>query len=165
VEEKKMRWLSFVPLMAAMGVGATLLAGAAPRAERPRYLLTDREGFVLREAELIAAPLVTAAVWSPDGRYLLAVRQEKLSPPPTEPVPSGALSLITWNRGTGRSRVIWQRPAGAQMISQIEWLPGTHAALIVLNWLASPPPQPEPRKTLFWIDAAHGQTRVLGDLG
>src|SRR6266567_4057947 len=119
VEEKKMRWLSFVPLMAAMGVGATLLAGAAPRAERPRYLLTDREGFVLREAELIAAPLVTAAVWSPDGRYLLAVRQEKLSPPLTEPVPSGALSLITWNRGTGRSRVIWQRPAGAQMISQI----------------------------------------------
>jgi hypothetical protein len=156
-----MRCLVFGPLIAAATVATTLLAGAAPRSH---YLLTDQEGFVLGDAELVAAPPVTSAVWSPDGRYLLAVRQEKLLAPGPEPLPSGALSLIAWNRGTGRSRVIWQRAAGPQTISQVEWLPATRSALIVLNWLAPAPEQPEPRKTLLWIDAAHGQSRVVAEL-
>lgn len=158
-----MRWLLFVPLLAAAGAAVPLLAGAGPMTG-PRYLLTDREGFVLGDVELVAAPPVSAAVWSSDGRYVLAARQEEPPAPPSLPLPSGALSLVVWNRGTGRSRVIWQRPAGAQMIGELQWLPRTHAALMMLNWLAPPPAQPEPRKTLFWIDTVSGVVRALGDL-
>jgi hypothetical protein len=68
------------PILLTTGVmtAATLLAGAArrPPPEWPRYVLTDREAFLPGEAQLVAAPPVASADWSPDGRYVLAVRQQ-----------------------------------------------------------------------------------------
>jgi hypothetical protein len=160
-----MRWLSFVPLVAAMGAGASVLTGAPPRpAVGPRYLLTDREAVILPDAALVSAPAVSTAAWSSDSRYVLAARQAMPLTPPAQQLPSGELSLVVWNRGTGRSQEIWKRPAGVQRVDQLDWLSHTHMALMVVGWIQPTPEHPASHRTLYWVDAVHGQTRALGEL-
>src|SRR5690348_12541085 len=115
-EETDMRWLPLVPLIAAASVGTAQFAGAAPTGGGPRYVLTEDEAFVLHEPRLVAGPSVRAEVWSSDGRYLLVARQDRSETAAGEPVPAGALSLMVWNRETDHARVLWQRPAGVQMV-------------------------------------------------
>ncbi len=163
-----MRRVQSVPLVTAAVVGWALLAGAArrPVPEWPRYLVTDREVFLPQEPQLVAAPPVERAEWSSDGRYVLAVRQTPTARPRAGGAPPSAaeVSLAVWNRRTGSAREIWKRPAALQKVEQLGWLPRSSIALMVLGTVQPTPEGLEVRSTLFRIDAAQGQTRVLGEL-
>jgi hypothetical protein len=162
-----MRWQQSVPFATAVVMAVVLLDGAArrPAPEWPRYVLTEREAFLPGEAQLVAPPPVASADWSSDGRYVLAVRQEEpASLHGGQPPPETAVSLVVWNRRTGRSQEIWKRPAALQHVDRPEWLPGTHAALFQLGWATPPPAALELHNTLFWVDAAAGQVRPIAEL-
>jgi hypothetical protein len=158
-----MRWHRSLPLIATLGLVAALMGRAAPRSsELPRYLLTDREAFLLRDAELVVLPPVAAAEWSPDGRYVLAAREQR----PSESVgpPSGEISLVLWSRRTGRSQELWKRPPAIQAMDQIDWLPRQNAALVLFSWLQTTGDKPVPHRVLLRVDAARAQVRTLGEI-
>ena len=113
------------------GVAISWIAAQAQRSDRaPRFVLTDREAFLFLDAELVAPPTVTRAKWSPDGRYVLAVRQQRPPPPLAGQPPPGAVSLVLWNGSTRRSTEIWTRSADTASVEEIAWLPGTTIALV-----------------------------------
>jgi hypothetical protein len=132
--------------------------------ELPRYLLTDREAFAPGEARLAAPPPIRMAEWSSDGRYVLAVRQEKAPLLPIEGMPSGELGLVLWNRQTGRSQEIWRRRGGPQRVEQLAWMPGTHVALMIVESVNPAQQKSVSHRTLFWIDPARRLTRPIREL-
>lgn len=136
---------------------------------RARYVLTDREAILPLPSQLVAEPTILRALWSPDGRHVLALRQEmRLAALDGRP-PEGETSLILWNRRARRAAVIWKRPLGTTGVQEIAWLPGAGMALaIVGSFLAPDPEKPgelEPRRELLRIDAARGTARALALLG
>jgi hypothetical protein len=150
-------------LAAAGLVLTTSLLVAAPHPPKPpRYVLTDREGFVLQDPLLVAPAPVHAAEWSRDGRYVLAVRQAP--PSARDQPPSSEVSLVLWTHRTGVSRELWKRPPGLQMVDQIHWLSGAPVALVVYNWVQPVGEQWEPRQTLLRVDAARAQVKALAEL-
>jgi hypothetical protein len=155
-----MRNLPAVWTATTIGLTATWVAAAAPGPEElPRYVLTDREAFVLQEPALVSAPPVQTAQWSGDGRFVLVVRQ--LPERKGQPIPS-ELSLQLWSRRTGRLQELWKRPPGLQHVEQIAWLPGTATALVPLAWIQTTGDMPAIKQTLLRVDAARGQVQALG---
>jgi hypothetical protein len=176
------RQSTYTPLLALLGVAATLAVAYAQRParapERPRFVLTEREAFLLAPAELVAAPTVRGAVWSSNGRYVLAIRHDlgPIPPPglissPEGQPPPGEVSLVLWNRAARRSREVWKKRAEVSDVKSIAWLPGTNVALAEVAWIeAAPPGAPRQegmppgrigRRTVLRLDAAGGVVSAL----
>jgi hypothetical protein len=176
------RQSTVAPLVAAIGVAATLAVASAQRAaptrERPRFVLTEREAYLFAPAELVAAPTVQGAVWSPNARYVLAIRHDMgpVPPPglissPTGGPPTGEVSLVLWNRAARRSREVWKKRAVEGTVKSVYWLPGTSVALAEAAWTEpAPPGAPQQegvppgstvRRVVLRLDATGGQVTAL----
>src|ERR1041385_1694821 len=80
---------------------------AAQLSPRENFVVTDKEAYGLMPASLVAAPVVRQFEWSPDGQYVLAVResmrlksedvQKLMQAGPRNEPPPGELQLIIWS--------------------------------------------------------------------
>jgi hypothetical protein len=148
--------------------GAILSTEAAPSGQR--HVLIGREAVLLAEPGLVAGPVVEQAEWSPDGRYVLAVRRspmQSLLPDGTPPVFEHG--IVLWTRQGQRITELW-RARGAPMVrAEMGWLPGTSVAYVLVEqWpqgQAARPPSGEPARPERWllrVDARRGALRPLG---
>jgi hypothetical protein len=132
--------------------------------ELPRYLLTDREAFVLRDAQVVVPPPITMAEWSADGAYVLAVREQKPPPLPIGGSPTGELGLTLWSRRTSRTQEIWKQSARPQHVEQLGWFPGTHFTLMIVSSVRRTARKRVSQRTLFWVDPLQRRVRRLREL-
>lgn len=170
-------------IVLALWLLASRAVAQGPRMDR--IVLTDQEAFGLLPAELVAAPTVREAKWSPDGRYALLVREtmritpemlrEAAQPPPSvRKPPPGEISLVLWNSRERRADVVWKAPFGMGNVEQFHWLPGSGVALASVSRMtpqkpASPvAPGTAPQelqfvheRALLRIDGATGKARAL----
>jgi hypothetical protein len=160
-----MRYLRWLPILAAACVGLTWIAGHAQQTEeRPRFVLTEREAFLMFNAELVAAPTVAAAEWSRDGRYILASRIEERPPVRLDQAPSGDVSLVLWTAATRRSQVVWERPWPGARVVTLGWLPDRPVGLAVVAWTQPAGAKPGFPRVLLRIEGARAPARVLAQL-
>src|SRR4051794_1889593 len=63
---------------------------------RVRYVYTDHEALLLMPPELVAAPFVRSASWSPDSRYVLAQCEYGRVTSLVTPPDGGEVGLVLW---------------------------------------------------------------------
>lgn len=154
----------------ALSTGAWVVAHARQtNTERPRVVLTDREAFLLADAEMIAGSEVTGLAPSPEGRYVLAVRTRRelpalLSAPGQEP-PGGDVSLVLWNSRTRSAVPLWRRPLGTGSIQAIAWLSGSDLALITARVSQTLPGGGKAtQRVLMLADSSRAAVRAIANL-
>lgn len=101
-----------------------------------RYLLTDREAWMLPAPAMAAPPRTDEAKWSSDSNYLLSycVDRRPDVPGATQPQGPGEGSLHLFRAVAGRSEEVWRKPIDSQALYQWDWLAGTGVALAILQW-------------------------------
>jgi hypothetical protein len=158
-----MRLSPLVLQQLALGLVASwITAASADPVDSPRYVLTDREAFVLQRPVLVAQPPVAAAEWSFNGRYVLLARQTR--PVAEGQAPTGEISLVLWNGQTGRASEIGKPLPGIQTVKQISWLPHTSMALVVVRGVPVASERLKPDNALLRIDASRRELSPLGQL-
>jgi hypothetical protein len=106
----------------------------------PRSVVAGETAYLLLFPELVAAPLVESVLFSPSGRVALVRRRsipltaESLrSAFTTERPPPGEISLIWWDSHTRVAREVWKAETPSTGVPQVEWLPGTDVALLLVQ--------------------------------
>src|SRR5580765_1658225 len=100
------QWVSCLIVMFALVGGQ---AGKAQEVwQRPRYVWTEQGAILMGAAELVAAPKVLGAQWSPGGNRLVVVRQSPL-PVLSDPQTPSQVSVVLWNSGSRRAVEVWKR--------------------------------------------------------
>jgi hypothetical protein len=168
--------------MAAIGLAFWLMpvmGGAQPDGKMAeRGLLTDTEAVLMLPPEIAIGPMVRRSRWSPDGRYVLAVRETmRITPemlralmsgrPESMKEPPGEVSLVLWSSRERRADTLLRAPLGVGRVEEIEWMPGSGAALAVVVQPGVPTPQdpkPEPRRRILRLDAESGRARVVAEM-
>src|SRR5260221_2595589 len=125
------RWIRGIGLAVMIGlVMIGLVGGQASQAQntvmRSRYVWTEKEAIVARAPELIAAPNVLGAQWSPNGTRLVVVRQSPL-PESADPHTPSQISVLLWSSGSRRATEIWKRSLALPSIrltDRIQWMSG-----------------------------------------
>ncbi len=126
--------------------GLACLAFAGPAWSQPGakdgFVLTDTQAVGLLPPALVAAPMVTSAQWSPDGRYVIALRRDmRLTPAmvtdlismnPGMPAP-GDVTITVWDSRSHEGREVWKLPAAEVEIQRVTWIPGTGIALAIIS--------------------------------
>jgi hypothetical protein len=118
---------------------AFLLSALPALADEPAAITTDRGAYLVGPADLLLGPIVRAARWSADGRYLL-MTQDAMSVPRQaleavlkdgRPVgrPTGEVSIVLVDVAERNSRRIWSGPASAAPQVECDWLAGSTTAL------------------------------------
>ncbi|MCH8274463.1 MAG: hypothetical protein IH851_06720 [Armatimonadetes bacterium] len=159
------------------------VAGATPQAnpiQGPTLrdaILTENEGFLLLPAEVVCAPRVETAVWSPDGRYVLSVCTDDQMRPefmeqvlsgkrPGPDVPPGFVSLNLWSAQTRRTKEIWKAPIAGTYVGTPAWLPGSDVALVSATLSSRDPISGEQRSrdVLFRMTAGTGHIEPVAEV-
>ena len=155
---------TFSALPASLAVCLCLLAPVAAQVlpgDLSQFVLTDRDAYLLDTPVPVALGAVDTAVWSPDGKFVLA-RRNRIDPKggPAE------TALHLWSAETQKSREIW-KARGLAQVDWFDWLPGSDVAVAMVIKTA-PPPQagangaaPEPQKWVVRIDARRGTAQPL----
>jgi hypothetical protein len=134
-------------------------------------ILTEKEAIAILPPEVVSGPMVSRALWSSDGRYLLVVREDMQLTPQllrkalntsTEgrsPVPPPGLTrVILWDTRTRRADEVWKMPMFVNQLEDLQWLPGTDQALALVRQTPLPTPQNPTPKTSYGLLRINGAT-------
>src|SRR5579862_315032 len=129
---------------------------------KERFVFTQTEAVGLENAHLVAGPNVKQAVWSPDGRYALLVREQ----PTDDSQADQPISFVVWDQSRGVVSETWKQGAGSAYVEDIQWLSGAPVSLVTVRTLpeqsASDAELRAGTRTLVLrIDAAHNAAQVL----
>ncbi|MGV3617114.1 MAG: hypothetical protein ACO1SV_17440 [Fimbriimonas sp.] len=136
-------------------------------------LLTEKDAVFLLDPEAVAGSGATRLIWSPDGTYLLILRQQFAGPhpfalmaqgKPMPQAPMGEQQFLIHAAKSKRTVPALRLPLNAH-IRDVEWLPGSSKALVLGD--VRTPAQPggeatDPVQTLFWMSSS-GETRKLAE--
>ena len=161
-----------------------MLTGLRSRAQNrnhsvmPRYVLLEHEAVVAQPPQLVCESSVDLAVWSPDGRSVIALRTDtpdaRHDPQNADAEPVEA-SIVVWNLATRRGLTVWKhrgllQPEDGFVPYNVSWLPGAQTLLLPLEWRerslqpdAQGVQQPveTPHHALMFIDVARNQAREV----
>lgn len=149
------------------GAAVAVIPAEAP--QPPRAVVTAADAYLLGEPSLLAGPRIRGVHPSPDGPFALIVRE-----PPVEQITrdvglpaGGETQVLLWNRASGRVSVLWSEPFTGKTaggVSQVEWLPGTTAALAVVGryTLAEQAKDVQGELRLLLIDTRQARPRDIG---
>jgi dipeptidyl aminopeptidase/acylaminoacyl peptidase len=156
-----------VPALALLCAGPAL---AQPPGQQPAMLLLDKEALLVAPPDLVSPWEVSRAEWSPDGQYVLAVRNyvrvaDALTaapgPPPVD------VSLVLWSAQTRKSQELLKLRGAGDTHWQFEWLAGAPVAMVLVD---QPPPPASattagPQRWLYRLDARRGLIKVVTRVG
>lgn len=159
--------LSGAVLLASGPAARAQLRAASPGPES--FVLTEKDAVLLDLPELAAPGLVTQALWSPSGKYVLTAREKMDVASVLKGNPSMESGYVLWSMATRQRRDLWKSTGGPEGIEPFHWLGQSDVALAVINQPAPPPrpgagPQaakPAPERWVLRIDAARGTARAL----
>jgi hypothetical protein len=188
---------SFVPSFALLSAGiailGTLFAYAEPLLNIPstsltaegqltartRAILSGEYAYLLGQPEVVAADIkLQKYIASPNGSsILIAANKSRPFPgvvlaPGERYLPSGEFNLIYWDVRTRIAKTLYREPVSENTlvgVNQIEWLPQTNTALIVLSRVTIPNPD-QPQNTeltysLLRADTITGKVSRITELG
>jgi hypothetical protein len=95
-------------------------------------LLTEKTAYMVLPPEFVAGPIIRQVQESPNGDYLLVVREvQPALQGLTPPNPQTEVQLLLWNCRTRKSTVLWRSASTLERrvaLSSVAWLPGTNSA-------------------------------------
>lgn len=127
---------------------------ASEAATRLEYLIEGETAIRLMPSAMVTGQGMTQAEWSPDGRFVLAVRiPTALQPTDTVPV-----SLALWNKKTRRSVDLWNHRLSAPVLAgPTRWLANGHVGIVSWRWMeADENGNWGIKEGMVWVDAARG---------
>jgi hypothetical protein len=150
------------------------LAQAPTTSPKESIVLTDKEAFGLMPPELVAPMGVKQAMWSPDGQYILLLREDtRITPEKLREMigkqgqpPAGNTVISIWDKRERRLTDIWKRPMGSSYVQYIQWLPGSSSAIAKLSVTDPPKKEGEPgeyHSGIIRISAATGSVKTITD--
>src|SRR5262249_16059202 len=151
--------------MLLVGGGKPALAQNSP--QRPRYVWTEKEAIVARAPELIAAPQVVDARWSPNGSRLVLVRKSP-APDATQIQNPPNVRVLLWSSRSRRTIEVWKRPMTLLYVDHLDWMNQGENVVLSLHWEESvtqtgpnglPIQVPVERYEALFVDAVRGQVR------
>ncbi len=171
-----MRILALFSLMILLSLPSGIVSGQAPSLME-NLILTEKEAIAMLPPEVVSGPMVSRALWSPDGRYLLVVRQDMQLTPQllrralTAPAsawdqtpPPGQTRVILWDTRARLADEVWKMPMFVHHLEDIQWLPGTDQALALIRQTPQPTPEnPSPKTSygLLRINGATGRSQLF----
>lgn len=161
--------------LSVFGLLVGLVASGISQSNSTNELIfTDKDAVGLMPPIVVSNGMVSTTEWSPDGKMLLISSLEmKLTPaimadyvakgavgtPPVPPMQH--LQLFNVDRQT--TVTVFKRPMQEGTLSDIEWLPGGRAALVLVE-VPRPPVEGKPADTftvIYTLNAASGKLTPL----
>lgn len=138
------------------------------------FLLTDKEAIGVMPPEVAVAGGVDMAMWSSDGKYVLARRtgikmtQEVIKGllARTLQRPPGEVAITVWDAKTHESKDVWKAAMGAGSIERVNWLPQSSTALAIISVTMPQKTPQEPiqrRRGILRINAETGTSKIVLD--
>lgn len=165
-------WFPIALTAVALSTGAGAAPATTPPEKDSRMVLAGKDAVLAGPPDPICGAMADRAEWSPDSRYVLALRlQVELKGLGAAPgAPPMERSLVLWNSDTHRATEVWKARTTPQGGSQeLGWTgaPGVALALTNVAGTTAPgaPPNPNGQRWVVRVDARRGVARPLVEVG